>query len=134
MSKDKAITSAISKQYYKRQQGWGLIALINLYECDNKIIIDPDKIKVFTIKLCEMIDMKRYGEPRLARFGQGELEGWSLMQFIETSSITAHFDETEARAFIDIFSCRYFDSKAAARFCKNYFKANNFSIKCIIRK
>ena len=42
----------------------------------------------------------RHARPRAAdleRFGEGELEGWSAMQFIETSSITVHADEVFGR-------------------------------------
>jgi pimeloyl-ACP methyl ester carboxylesterase len=48
------------------------------------------------------------------RFGAGKLEGWSAMQFIETSSITIHADELSNRCFIDVFSCRPFNTEAAA--------------------
>jgi len=46
-----------------------------------------------------------------------------MMQFIETSSIVAHFDEIWDRAFIDVFSCKTFDSKVAGKFSKEFFKA-----------
>ena len=53
--------------------------------------------------------MRAHGPVHLERFGQGELEGWSAMQFIETSSITIHADEVGGRCFVDVFSCRAFD-------------------------
>ena len=48
------------------------------------------------------------------------------MQFIETSTITAHFDEQGNRAFIDIFSCKTYNAKKVALFCKKFFKAKGY--------
>jgi S-adenosylmethionine/arginine decarboxylase-like enzyme len=57
----------------------------------------------------------------LERFGDGDLEGWSAMQFIETSSITVHADEFGARCFVDVFSCRTFDPERAAAVAVEHF-------------
>jgi hypothetical protein len=53
--------------------------------------------------------MRTHGGLALDRFGDDELEGWSAMQFIETSSITLHADEVFGRCFVDVFSCRPFE-------------------------
>jgi hypothetical protein len=60
------------------------------------------------------IGMRAYGPLVLQRFGTGDLEGWSAMQFIETSTITVHADEVARRCFVDIFSCQAFDPDLAA--------------------
>jgi len=65
--------------------------------------------------------MKAHGETIIDRFGVGKLEGWSAMQFIETSSITVHADEVDNRCFIDIFSCKDFDADKAEKFSKTFF-------------
>ena len=54
---------------------------------------DPDHIRRFVPALIDAIGMRAHGPSLLERFGDGELEGWSAMQFIETSSITVHADE-----------------------------------------
>lgn len=81
-------------------------------------------MKEFVLALCKEIDMKPHGEPLIEKFAEGSLEGYSVLQFIETSSITIHFDDKMGdRAFIDIFSCKYFDASVAATFCQNFFEA-----------
>lgn len=112
---------------------WGLSASIDLAGCNRASIRNPQKIKEFVITLCDLIHMKRHGEPLVERFGEGNLEGYSLFQFIETSSITAHFDETEDRAFIDIFSCKSFDPEVAAQFCKIFFEATEMKMSSMER-
>ena len=112
---------------------WGLLAVINLYDVDQKIIKNVEAIEIFTKDLCKFIDMKRHGHAMIERFGKGDLEGYSMMQFIETSSIIAHFDEIKNRAFIDIFSCKIFDPYKALNFCIKFFNAKSSQIKVINR-
>ena len=54
--------------------------------------------------------------------GDGELEGWSAMQAIETSSIPVHADEVSGQCFVDIFSCRPFDSEVEATMADHSFR------------
>ena len=107
-----------TQQDYDKNRSWGMVASVNVYGCDKDIIKTPSLIKDFIVALSDSIDMKRHGEPMIERFAEGSLEGYSALQFIETSSITMHFDEGEDRAFVDIFSCKYFEPEAAEKFCK----------------
>ena len=93
---------------------WGQLAAIDLHECDPDRLADPDVIRRFVPSLIDAIGMRAYGPLRLERFGHGELEGWSAMQFIETSTITVHADEVFGRCFVDVFSCRPFDPDRVA--------------------
>ncbi len=112
---------------------WGLHAVVDLYGCDPHKIKDPAEIERYVVELCDLIDMKRYGKAMIERFATGYYEGVSLLQFIETSSVTAHFDEQENRAFIDIFSCKPFDTEQAANFSKDFFKARSSNLRTLIR-
>ncbi len=112
--------------------GWGKLAVINLYECNNKIR-NKKEIKKFIQKLCQLIKMKKVGSTRVKKFGKGDLKGYSAFQFIETSSITCHFDEIQNRAFIDVFSCKNFNVQKATNFSKEFFGAKNTKSKLLIR-
>jgi S-adenosylmethionine/arginine decarboxylase-like enzyme len=50
-----------------------------------------------------------------------DLAGYTLLQLIETSNISAHFAENLGQAYIDIFSCRAFDNRDAENVCREYF-------------
>jgi len=108
--------------------------LINLYECDKSLIADTKKIKQFIDQLCKEIEVEKYGKPLVKKFGQGNQEGYSAFQFIETSSITIHFDNFRNKAFIDICSCAPFNPRKAALFSKSFFKAKKAGQKTLIRK
>jgi len=100
---------------------WGTLAAIDLHGCERERLEDPDTIRRFVPALIDAIAMRAHGPLALERFGDGELEGWSAMQFIETSSITIHADEVSGRCFIDVFSCRPFDADRAADLALEHF-------------
>ncbi len=122
-------------QQSKSLKSWGLLASINLYGCDQVKINDPETIKNFVLALCQAIGMKTHGPTYVEKFAEGDLEGYSLMQFIETSTITAHFDDKmgDCRAFIDIFSCKYFDVQKAVSFCGDYFGAKEAKVWSLLK-
>jgi S-adenosylmethionine/arginine decarboxylase-like enzyme len=88
---------------------WGMLAAIDLHGCDKSRLADPENIRRFVPSVIGAIGMRAHGGLALDRFGDDELEGWSAMQFIETSSITLHADEVFGRCFVDVFSCRPFE-------------------------
>ncbi len=100
---------------------WGMLAALDLHGCDRSRLEDPDRIRRFVPALVDAIGMVAHGPLMLDRFGDDDLEGWSAMQFIETSSITLHADEVNGRCFIDVFSCRSFDPGVASDLAVEYF-------------
>jgi S-adenosylmethionine/arginine decarboxylase-like enzyme len=101
-----------------RQAGpWGWHLALNLYECDPGLIRSADVIHAYVIALCELIKMRRFGDPTIVHFGEDErVAGYSLVQLIETSNICGHFANESNAAYIDIFSCKYFDPTVASNF------------------
>ena len=119
---------------YTRTHAWGMNTAINLHGCNPNTIRDPDEIEDFVIELCDLIDMKQFGEPTIVSFGDGERAGYSLVQLIETSCITAHFAEQDNNAYIDIFSCKPYPPEKASNFCKEFFEAKEMRTTTILRK
>ncbi len=108
------------KDYYGQE------LILNLYDCNLKKISSGKEIKKFVITLCDkVIKMKRYGEPLIPYFGLEDpiSAGYSLVQLIETSSVTAHFSEHKKSCYINIFSCAWYDMEKTAQFCQEFFGA-----------
>lgn len=123
------------RQSYERSKAWGMLASIDLSGCDHDLIQSPKAIKAFVTGLVKQIKMVAHGPTRVEKFAEGSLEGYSAFQFIETSSITIHFDDKQGdRAFIDIFSCCFFNPQIAEVFAKKYFKAKKSVCKILLRK
>ncbi len=113
-----SLTPAARKPAYAP---WGMLAAIDLHGCDRGLLEDPDTIRRFVPTVIEAIGMRAHGPLHLERFGDGELEGWSAMQFIETSSLTIHADEVSGRCYVDVFSCMPFDPDRAAAIAVMHF-------------
>jgi S-adenosylmethionine decarboxylase len=108
---------------------WGVSSCIDLYDCDPQIIRDADMIKQFVSQLLKLIDMKSFGPCHVVHFGQDpKVEGFSMFQLIETSCVSGHFSNQTATAYLDIFSCKVYDSNVAAAFCKTFFKAKSLRL------
>ena len=105
---------------------YGQELIINLYECNLTTISSGKKIKEFLVTLCDdVIKMKRYGKPLVPHFGHENplTSGYSMVQLIETSSVTGHFSEYKKSAYINIFSCAFFNIEKTAQFCQEFFGA-----------
>jgi S-adenosylmethionine/arginine decarboxylase-like enzyme len=100
---------------------WGYHLIVNAASCNPGAIRSSTTIKGFTKELVKRIDMTAYGPPKVVRFGTGHLMGYSLMQLIETSNITAHFAEESGDAYFDIFSCKTFNPADALAVIREFF-------------
>jgi len=112
------------EEAYHKTGSWGLSTSIDLHACRPDLIRDAEKIKEFTIQLCDILGVRRFGECIVVHFGEKEeIAGYSLVQLIETSLVSGHFANLTNNAYIDIFSCKYYDPEVAIDFCKTYFDA-----------
>jgi S-adenosylmethionine decarboxylase len=79
--------------------------------------------------------MKRFGECQVVNFGEDEkVAGFSMVQLIETSCISAHFANATNTTYLDIFSCKCYSPRAAADFAKTFFKAEDYTMSYVLRK
>lgn len=108
---------------------WGLLTSLDLYDCNPETIRDAEKIRQYVVDLCDLIEMKRFGECQVVNFGEDErVKGYSMIQLIETSLISGHFADLTNTAYIDIFSCKPYDPDRALRFSKDFFEAKSVEI------
>lgn len=104
------------------QGAWGLACSFDVYNCDPATIRDADRIKQFVIKLCELIEMKRFQDTLVVDFGEDErVAGYSMVQLIETSLISAHFANQTNTTYLDVFSCKPYDPDVVEEFSKEFF-------------
>ena len=114
---------------------FGYELVMDLSECDIKVLSSKKKLKEYTDKLCKLIKMKKYGRTLLPYFGEkvSYTKGYSLVQLIETSSITGHFSEHWNKAYINIFSCKKYSATLAKSFTKKFFKAKKLKAVLLTR-
>jgi len=114
---------------------FGYELVMDLHDCDIKVISSKKKLQEYTDKLCKLIKMKKYGNTLLPYFGENKAftKGYSLVQLIETSSITGHFSEYWGTAYINIFSCKKYNHKLAKKFTREFFSAKKVENRFLIR-
>lgn len=113
-----------------KRKVWGYHTIFNLFSCDEKIIRDAATLKQFVLDLCDnVIRMKRFGECQIVHFGNGELEGNTFIQLIETSTVMGHCVDSDNSAYIDIFSCCEYDVPEVVRFVVDRFKPGYYDHK-----
>jgi S-adenosylmethionine decarboxylase len=123
------------KNKYERSNAWGLLTSVDVYNCDPELIKNADKVKEFVRELCAQIDMKRYGDCVVVDFGKDErVAGFSMTQLIETSLISGHFANASNTAYLDIFSCKFYEPREAAEFAVSYFKGSNYRMQVALRR
>ena len=101
---------------------WGYHLIVNAGKCAPKTIRCANTIARFSMKLVKDIDMVPYGGPQVVHFGSGNKAGYTLVQLIETSNITAHFVEETNDLYLDVFSCKPFDPRIVQDIVKEVFQ------------
>jgi S-adenosylmethionine/arginine decarboxylase-like enzyme len=102
---------------------WGQHLILDMGGCNEKIS-RKESIRAFVAELVDAIDMVAYGEPLIEHFAthSQEAAGYSLVQLIETSAISAHFSDHNRDVYLDVFSCKSFDSNRVLQVVDKYFE------------
>jgi S-adenosylmethionine/arginine decarboxylase-like enzyme len=108
---------------------YGQDLIVDLHGCDTSTFTRKS-IRGYCIGLCKLIDMKREDlyfwddkdVPKKYKQTEEHTSGISAIQFILTSNITIHTLDLLANAYIDIFSCKNFNTEDALGFTKDWFK------------
>jgi len=90
-------------------KAWGLCTALDLQDCNPDLIRNADHIRRYVVELCELIDMKRFGECQVVDFGSGRVAGYS------------------------IFSCKGYDPAVVEAFSKDFFGARRSTTTVTLR-
>ncbi len=124
-----------SPEQYGTLGAWGLYSSVDIHNCDPDIIRSSEMIHRYVVELCELIEMRRFGEALIVNFGEDErVAGYSMVQLIETSCISGHFANLTNTSYIDVFSCKWYDPEVVAKFSLNFFKGTDYNLHVNVRK
>ncbi len=99
-----------------------------------KNIDNKENIYNFVKELVKRIDMEAHGEPIIEYLLPGDpKQGYSLLQLITTSNISAHFMELDGTAYFDVFSCKEFDTDIAKSVVTEYFDPKKIRVNFLTR-
>lgn len=112
---------------------WGKVAMLNCYGCSPASIRSYQNIRLFAKELVKEIKMESFGEPQIVHFGQDDKAGYTLIQLISTSNITAHFVEKTNDIYLDVFSCKDFECVTVEEITHKYFQPRRIVTQEILR-
>jgi S-adenosylmethionine/arginine decarboxylase-like enzyme len=113
---------------------WGYHLMLDCSKCIPYTIRNKSNIISFAKNLVQNIEMVPYGEPQVHHFGEGNKAGYTLVQLIQTSNITAHFCEETDDMYLDVFSCKPFNSHIVYGTVHTYFRPAYITQKFVKRQ
>ncbi|UCC30476.1 MAG: S-adenosylmethionine decarboxylase [Phycisphaerales bacterium] len=120
---------------------YGQELILDLHGCD-ATKFTRSLIERFCIELCDLIDMERsdlhfwddVGVPEEERQTDPKTKGTSAVQFILTSTIVIHTLDLMKAVYVNIFSCKEFDTDEAAEFTANWFDSKDWTKQVVTRR
>ena len=124
-----------------RTQVYGEELILDLHGCDVSRFTRSG-IERYCTELCNLIDMERcdlhfwddVGVPEDEQQTDPKTKGTSAVQFILTSTIVIHTLDLMKTAYVNIFSCKEFDTDEAALFTANWFGSSDWTANVVIRR
>ncbi len=120
---------------------YGYELILDLHDCDPDTF-NRSSIEDFFEKLCKKIDMTQcdlhfwddVGVTPEEQQTSPHTKGTSAVQFILTSTIVIHTLDLMEKVYINVFSCREFNSEIVKQFSSEWFKGTVVNNHFIERK
>ena len=122
-------------------KSYGKEIILDLHDCDNSTFTRKS-IKRFFNELCTLIEMERcklswwddYGVSLEERETKPHLKGTTAIQFIRTSNITIHTLDLLKTVYLNVFSCKDFDTDTVQTFSETWFKGRIVGVHVVERR
>ena len=118
---------------------YGKELMLDIHRCDSGLFT-REKLNEFFTKLCIKLDMKvcqinywDYENEKEKEEAPPHLAGTTAVCFISTSNITIHTLDKTKRIYLNIFSCKWFETKPAIEFSIDFFKGKLAKAKVVNR-
>ena len=120
---------------------YGQELILDLHGCDTTTFTRKGLKQYFT-EVCDLIDMERCDLHFWDDVGVSEGEqqtdpktkGTSAVQFILTSTIVIHTLDLMKAVYVNIFSCKDFDTDEAAEFTAKWFGSTDWTANVVTRR
>ncbi len=138
---ENAAERAIIADESPRWPVYGTELILDLHECDASKFT-RESIESFFENLCELINMERcdlhfwddVGVPVDEQQTDPKTKGTSAVQFILTSTIVIHTLELLQTVYVNVFSCKAFDTDEAAEFVAAWFSSGDWTANVVTRR
>ena len=120
----------------EKKNCWGYELLVDCGAADKLAITSEQNISNFSKELVDKIEMVAYGDPWIKYFATHDPAkgGFTLFQAIETSAIVAHFVSNDGSMFLDVHSCKWFNTDTVLEVIQKYFKPERINHRFVYRE
>ncbi|MDY0221464.1 MAG: adenosylmethionine decarboxylase [Desulfobacterium sp.] len=144
------------KREVEQKAPWGVLASVDLYECEKAFLEDQSGIGQFVRKMCSLMAPdssnggRRFTAPkgsadksvnnstddcRITFFDQqGSISGFTMAQPSSTALVSGIISKKTNAAYIDLFSCNFFEPRKLAEEALAWFKASNYKLHLALRQ
>jgi len=118
----------------KRTHGYGPHLMLDLNDCNPEILNDLETCFKLLSELPLQIKMTKITQPYVFRYNADDPEesGITGVVIIAESHISLHTYPKKKFVFVDLFSCKPFDTEMAKNYVVNFFQSK--SVKSFIRE
>ena len=106
-----------------RIKPWGVHTSIDCNYCNKSLITSENHIRNYILELCDKIKIKQFGDCNIIKNNK---EGYSMSHLSKNSNISGHFIYENDKIFIDLFSCKEYNSYEVIEFTRKYFEAKTY--------
>jgi S-adenosylmethionine decarboxylase len=139
-AKDGPVRTRVDGQMVSAEK-YGQELILDLHGCDTGTFTRGE-IERFCEELCELIDMERcdlhfwddVGVLEEDQQTQPKTKGTSAVQFILTSTIVIHTLDLMKAVYVNVFSCKDFDTDKAAAFTAEWFGSSDWTANVVVRR
>jgi S-adenosylmethionine/arginine decarboxylase-like enzyme len=106
---------------------WGYHTSLDCAGCNPELMQNKLLVRAWILHLVAEIGMTPVGAP-IIEYTAGDhpdKAGFTVVQIIVTSSITAHFVDASGHIYVDVFSCREFSTATVQASIRNTFGCSN---------
>lgn len=132
-------TTEYYQEKYESKNVWWMNAALDIQQCNLKEVAKFKNLDIhifvenFILDLCDYIDMVRDWDPEVYDIEHHGKKWLEFTQVITTSLISGHFRHDTKTAYLEIFSCKYYNPNDVAEFTQKYFSGWNTQMQVTFR-
>ena len=139
--REQLVTGESTEPIGSSRTAYGCELILDLHECDGRLFTRA-ALEQFFEELCVLIDMERcdlhfwddLDVPEDEQQTDPKTKGTSAVQFILTSTIVVHTLDLMKAVYVNIFSCKNFNTDQAAEFTANWFGSKDWTSNVVVRR
>lgn len=123
------------KKEVEQKAPWGVLTSVDLYGCDPNLLRDEALINQFILDMCHLMEPANSSDCQVTFFGKNDLvAGFTMTHPMGTSLVSGLMEKETKAAYIDLFSCNFYEPRQVAELALASFKASNYKLHLALKQ